>query len=140
METAADLCAETFAAAFAQRSRFRDTGTSARPWLYASPATSWATTCAAGGSPTATGAASASSPRPSPEELERVEELVDGAVPGRHQDALAQLPASLADAVVLRIGEDLAYPDVAAPRLLGGRSPRPVSRGLNRLADLMEER
>ena len=31
VETAADLCAETFAAAFAQRSRFRDTGTSARP-------------------------------------------------------------------------------------------------------------
>lgn len=33
-ETAADLCAETFAAAFVQRRRFRDTGTTARPWLY----------------------------------------------------------------------------------------------------------
>ena len=44
-----------------------------------------------------------------------MEELVDAA-PFRDgiRDALAQLPASLADAVVLRIGEDLAYPDVAA--------------------------
>src|SRR5688572_21512535 len=33
-ETAADLCAETFAAAFVHRRRFRDTGAWARPWLY----------------------------------------------------------------------------------------------------------
>ena len=141
VETAADLCAETFAAA--SRS-----GPPATPGplpgrgCTRSPATSWATTCAAGRCPTATGAASASSRSSlTPQELERVEELVDAARSGPASViALAQLPASLADAVVLRIGEDLAYPDVAAR--LGcseGAARAPVSRGLNRLADLMEE-
>ena len=143
VETAADLCAETFAAAFAQRSRFRDTGTSARPWLYAIARNQLGHYLRRrkvsdryrrrlGIEPLAL----------TPEELERVEELVDAA-PFRAgiRDALAQLPASLADAVVLRVGEDLAYPDVAAR--LGcseGAARVRVSRGLNRLADLMEAR
>jgi RNA polymerase sigma factor (sigma-70 family) len=141
-EIAADLCAETFAAAFAQRSRFRDTGTSARPWLYAIARNQLGHYLrrrrVSDRYRRRLGIESLSL---SPQELERVEELVDAA-PFRDgiRIALAQLPASLADAVVLRIGEDLAYPDVAAR--LGcseGAARVRVSRGLNRLADLMEE-
>jgi RNA polymerase sigma factor (sigma-70 family) len=140
-ETAADLCAETFAAAFVQRSRFRDTGTTARPWLYAIARNQLGHYLRRrrvsdryrrrlGIEPLAL----------SPHELERVEELVDAA-PYRAEirAALAQLPASLADAVVLRVGEDLAYAEVAAR--LGcseGAARVRVSRGLDRLADLME--
>jgi RNA polymerase sigma-70 factor (ECF subfamily) len=141
-ETAADLCAETFAAAFAQRSRFRDTGTSARPWLYGiarnqlghylrRSRVSDRYRRRLGIEPLALTA----------HELERVEDLVDAA-PYRAEirAALAQLPPSLADAVVLRVGEDLAYADVAAR--LGcseGAARVRVSRGLDRLADLLEQ-
>jgi RNA polymerase sigma-70 factor (ECF subfamily) len=141
VETAADLCAETFAAAFAQRSRFRDTGTSARPWLYAIARNQLGHYLRRRRVSDRHRKRLRIEPLAlTSHELERVEQLVD-AEPFRAEirAALAQLPASLADAVLLRVGEDLAYPDVAAR--LGcseGAARVRVSRGLNRLADLME--
>ena len=86
VETAADLCAETFAAAFAQRSRFRDTGTSARPWLYAIARNQLGHYLRRRRVRPLPAPARHRAARPShPQELERVEELVDaGSVPGRH--------------------------------------------------------
>ena len=133
-ETAADLCAETFAAAFVQRRRFRDTGTTARPWLYGiaknllghylrRQRVSERYRRRIGAGVVAL----------DDEELLRV----------RHEirAAIEQLPEGTADAVVLRIGHDLPYPEVATR--LGcseGAARVRVSRGLARLADLLEER
>lgn len=142
-ETAADLCAETFAAAFVQRRRFRDTGTTARPWLYGIAknllghylrrqrvSERYRRRIGAGIAAL------------DDEDLLRVEELADVA-PYRHEirAAIEQLPEGTADAVVLRIGHDLPYPEVATR--LGcseGAARVRVSRGLARLADLLEER
>lgn len=141
-ETAADLCAETFAAAFAQRARFRDTGASARPWLYAIARNQLGNYLRRrrvsdryrrrlGIEPLSL----------SEHELERVEELVD-VEPFRAEirAAIVQLPASMAEALVLRVGQDLSYPEVAVRlRCSEGAARVRVSRGLHRLADLLEE-
>jgi RNA polymerase sigma-70 factor (ECF subfamily) len=140
-ETAADLCAETFAEAFVHRRRFRDTGTSMRPWLYAiarhqlghflrRQQVSERYRRRLGIAPLAL----------TDEQLDRIEDLVDAA-PHRAEirAALDQLPDSLASAVRLRVGQDLAYPDVATS--LGcseGAARVRVSRGLKQLADLLE--
>ena len=140
-ETAADLCAETFAEAFVHRSRFRDTGTSARPWLYAIARNQLGHYLRRRKVSDRYRRRLRVEPLSlSPHELERVEQLVDAA-PFRAEirEALAQLPRPMADAVLLRIGEDLPYAEVAAR--LGcseGAARVRVSRGLNRLADLME--
>ena len=142
-DTAADLCAETFAAAFFHRRRFRDTGTSMRPWLYAiarnqlghylrRQRVSDRYRRRLGIAPLAL----------TDHELERIEDLVDAA-PHRAEirAALDQLPASLSAAVLLRVGEDLPYREVAGR--LGcseGAARVRVSRGLNQLADLLEAR
>ena len=142
-ETAADLCAETFAAAFVHRRRFRDTGTSARPWLYGiarnllghylrRQRVSDRYRRRIGAAPVVL----------DDDELLRVDELADIG-PYRHEirAAIEQLPEGTADAVVLRIGHDLPYAEVASR--LGcseGAARVRVSRGLARLADLMEER
>jgi RNA polymerase sigma-70 factor (ECF subfamily) len=140
-ETAADLCAETFAAAFVHRRRFRDTGSSARPWLYGiarnqlghylrRERVSDRYRRRLGVQPLAL----------TDHQLERVEELVD-AEPYRAEirAAIDQLPASLSQAVLLRVGHDLPYADVAAR--LGcseGAARVRVSRGLRQLTDLLE--
>jgi RNA polymerase sigma-70 factor (ECF subfamily) len=140
-ETAADLCAETFAAAFVHRRRFRDTGAWARPWLYGiarnqlghylrRQQVSDRYRRRMGVPPLAL----------TDLQLERVEELVD-AEPYRAEirAAIDQLPASLSQAVLLRVGHDLPYADVAAR--LGcseGAARVRVSRGLRQLTDLLE--
>lgn len=140
-ETAADLCAETFSAAFIHRRRFADTGSSARPWLYGIardlldhylrreivPArhrrrlgigdTSF-----------------------DDDALARVQELADvESYRAQIRAALSQLPEDVRDAVRLRVGQDLPYRDVAI--YLGcseGTARVQVSRALAALADLVE--
>ena len=140
-ETAADLCAETFAAAFVHHRRFRDTGSTARPWLYGIARNQLSHYLRRqqvsdryrrrlGVQPLAL----------TDHQLERVEDLVD-AQPHRAEirAALDQLPAPLSEAVVLRIGHDLPYPEVAVR--LGcseGAARVRVSRGLRQLTDLLE--
>ncbi len=144
VETAADLCAETFAAAFGQRSRFRDTGTSARPWLFAIARNQLGHYLRRrkvsdryrrrlGIEPFAL----------APHELERVEELVD-AEPFR-----AGIRAALGAAAPRRwptrscSASARTSPTPTSRRRLGcseGAARVRVSRGLNRLADLLEAR
>ncbi|WP_436794389.1 RNA polymerase sigma factor [Actinospongicola halichondriae] len=141
-ETASDLCAEVFAAAYVHRRRFRGTDETARGWLFGIARNQlghflrrrrvadryrhrlgieWVPLGETG--------------------LERVEELVD-AEPFRSamSDALESLPEALSTAVMLRVGHDLPYSTVA--ERLGcteGAARVRVSRGLSRLADLLED-
>lgn len=142
-ETAADLCAETFAAAFVQRRKFRDTGTSARPWLYGIARNLL-------GHYLRRQRVSTRYRRRigvvdlglDDDEFARVEQLCD-IEPYRAdiRAAIEQLPRGMADAVILRVGQDLPYDEVAIH--LGcseGAARVRVSRGLARLADLLEAR
>ena len=78
---------------------------------------------------------------PTPLDLDRIEALAD--LPAlRHelQAAVAALPLSQAEAIGLRIVEQLPYPEVA--ERLGcseGAARVRVSRGLSRLADTLED-
>jgi RNA polymerase sigma-70 factor (ECF subfamily) len=141
-ETAAELCAESFAEAFAKRRRYRDTGAPARAWLYTiarrqlgrmlrRQAVSAKYRSRLGIAPTVDVDA---------ESRERIEALVD--FEPEHAaltDALRSLPRSQAQALVLRIGHELPYVDVA--RRLGcseGAARVRVARGLSRLATTLE--
>ena len=77
---------------------------------------------------------------PSPDELHRIESLVDlEPVAGALRAALRELPASQQWALWLRIVDQHSYRDIA--RQLGcseGAARVRVSRGLTRLADLMD--
>lgn len=141
-ETAADLCAETFAAAFVRRRRFRDTGAPARAWLYGIARNQLGHYLRRHRVADRYRRRLGTGPLDlSDDELERIEELADVA-PYREEirAAITQLPEGLAAAVVLRVGEDLSYAEVA--RRLGcseGAARVRVSRGLHQLAELMEE-
>jgi RNA polymerase sigma-70 factor (ECF subfamily) len=133
--TAADLTAETFAAAFTSRHRFRDTGAPARAWLFTIARRQLShfhrrekvadrARRRLGVSVTLDEA-----------EIERIEALADLApLRGDLAAALDALPSGQADAVRLRVAEDLPYPEVA--RRLGcseDAARARVSRGMSRL-------
>jgi len=143
-DTAADLTAETFAAAFTSRHRFRDTGAPARAWLFTiarrqiaryvrSERVATRARRRLGLPPTVT---------LDDADRERIERLVDFApLQPVLQEALAALPDGQAEAVALRIGQDLGYGEVA--QRLGcteGAARVRVSRALARLAEEMEGR
>lgn len=137
--TAADLTAEVFAAAYAKRLAFRDTGTPARAWLYGIAkrqlgtfvrrrrvADRWRRRFGL------------TSLETTADELERIETLVDlEPVRGALRDALGTLPQQRA--LWLRVIEDRSYRDIATE--LGcteGAARVRVSRGLTRLAEILE--
>jgi RNA polymerase sigma-70 factor, ECF subfamily len=140
-ETAADLTAEVFAAAFVKRSSFRDDGGSARPWLFGIASrqlgkyarrervsTKYRHRLGMGELDLSTAA------------VERLEELLD-LEPLRRElaDALMTLPRTQVAAIQLRVVDDLSYAEVAAR--LGcteGAARVRVCRGLTALADLIE--
>ena len=114
-ETAADLAAETFAAAYASRRRFRDVGAPARAWLFKIAQRRLARA--------ARGRAiemkyrrrlGISRSEVDDESLERIEALVDlDPLRGALADAFGSLASTQADAVRLRVVEGLPFRDVA---------------------------
>jgi RNA polymerase sigma factor (sigma-70 family) len=141
-QTAADLTAETFAQAFGSRKRFRDTGNPARAWLFGIAHHQLAREARGrrisdryrrrrlGMEPVAVDDLS----------LERIEALADFAtIRDEVRSALRRLPANQANAVLLRVGYELPYDEVA--QRLGcspGAARVRVTRGLTRLANLLE--
>lgn len=141
--TAADLTAETFAAAFTSRHRFRDVGVPARAWLFTIARRQLSRYIRREqvdvrarrrlGMRTDIHLDTA--------DVERIEALIDAVLAGEAlRRALEHLPAPQAEAVWLRVGHELPYPEVAAR--LGcseGAARVRVSRGLVRLTDAFEE-
>jgi RNA polymerase sigma factor (sigma-70 family) len=141
-QLAGDLTAETFAEAFLSRGRYRDTGAPARAWLLG----------------IARHELSRSIRRQRAEsrarrrlgmtqtavehmDLERIEELADfGPVRTAVQDAVRRLPPALSGAVILRVANDLPYPEVARRLGCSEQAARVrVSRALTRLEEFLGE-
>jgi RNA polymerase sigma-70 factor, ECF subfamily len=140
-QEAADLTAETFAAAFASRRRYRDTGAPAYAWLLGIARHQL------GRALRRRRVDDRARRRLGIERVElddaslaRIEELADlRALRPALAAALEQLPAGTARAVALRVTDELPYAEVA--QRLGcseGAARVRVTRGLNRLADLLE--
>jgi RNA polymerase sigma factor (sigma-70 family) len=135
--TAADLTAETFAAAFTSRHRFRDTGAPARAWLFTIARRQLShfqrRERVADRARRRLGVSLDLALDDG--DVERIEALADLAPLRRDlAAALDALPAGQADAVRLRVAEDLPYPEVA--RRLGcseDAARARVSRGIARL-------
>jgi RNA polymerase sigma-70 factor (ECF subfamily) len=140
-QTAADLTAETFAAAFVARSRYRDTGAPARAWVLGIARRQLARSFRRSQLPDRARRRLGIEPVVVDDlSYERIETLADLA-PLREavREAMGTLTPKLADAVNLRIGLDLPYPEVA--RRLGtteGTARARVARGLSHLIDIME--
>jgi RNA polymerase sigma factor (sigma-70 family) len=141
-ETAADLMAETFAKAFLSRHRFKD-DRAARPWLLGI-ARHELSRAMRRRSVDDRARRRLGVPRVEMDEVsyDRIEELADFA-PIREaiREALGSLPSGLAQAVRLRVGLELGYPQVALR--LGcseGAARVRVARGLARLAEVLEAR
>lgn len=140
-QTASDLAAETFAAAFVKRGKFRDMGRPAEAWLIGIARNQL-------GSYARKERVSRKYQRKlgmthvefSPDEYERITDLAElDTMRDRLRDAMTSLPAGQAEAVTLRVINELPYADVA--QQLGikeGTARVRVSRGLTHLADILE--
>ena len=141
-EAAADLAAETFAQALASRQRFGDHGEGAGPWLYAIASHQLAHYYRRGRASAKARERLGMPARAelSQEDLQRIEELIDlGAVAGEVRRAMAELPASLRDAVALRIVEAQPYSAIAVELGCTEQAARlRVSRALRRLATTIQ--
>ncbi|HZD17814.1 MAG TPA: sigma-70 family RNA polymerase sigma factor [Actinomycetota bacterium] len=136
-EAAAELTAETFAQAFASRRRFRDAGLGAIGWLYGIARHQLARFFR-------TGAVDRRARRRlgmperavSPEDYERIEELIDFEQVGRAiAQAFSLLSEEQREALTLRVIEGRPYREVAqALRCTEETARARVSRGLRRLA------
>lgn len=145
VETALDLTAEVFAAAYARRGSFRRTGAPVRSWLYGIARRQIGTFHRRSrvadryrrrfGIPAGAPAVAAG------EDLDRVDALIDiAAFTPALDGALAALPRGQQRAVRLRVVDELPYDEVA--RRLGcseGAARVRVSRALTRLAETLEE-
>ena len=137
-QTAADLTAETFAEALASRRRFRDVGAPGRAWLFTIARRQLSRFVR-------TERVSDRARRRvgmqrivlAEDDIEQVERLADfDALGDRVRAAVASLPQSQSEALMLRVGEGLAYREVALR--LGcseGAARVRVSRGLSALTD-----
>lgn len=140
-QEAADLTAETFAAAFAARRRYRDTGAPAYAWLLGIGRHQLARALRRrrvdDRARRRLGIAQVELDDIS---LSRIEELADlRAMRPALTAALDRLPAATARAVALRVADELPYAEVAVQ--LGcseGAARVRVMRGLDQLADLLE--
>ena len=140
-QTAADLCAETFAAAFAGRRRFRDEGAPVVAWLFGIARRQLGTYRRRQrverryrdrmgiGEITL-----------SDDDIERVEALVDlAAVREQLSTGVRQLPSSRAEAMQLRFVDGLSFAEVADRLgITEGAARVRVCRGLGDLAKHME--
>jgi RNA polymerase sigma factor (sigma-70 family) len=140
-ETAADLAAETFAAAFAARRRYRETGAPARAWLFKIAQRQLSRALRRGRvDERARRRLGVERISPDEESIERIEALTDlEPVRAAVRDAIGSLSPNLAAAVALRVGDDLPYAEVA--RRLGcseAAARTRVARALSQLADRLE--
>ncbi|HJR26010.1 MAG TPA: sigma-70 family RNA polymerase sigma factor [Acidimicrobiales bacterium] len=134
--TSAELTAETFARAYAARGRFDPALGSGAGWLMGVAANLFRAWVRAGVASAEVGRRwGSAAPRHSEDDLERIDARVDRERLGLRLDAaLAGLSSAVRDAVLLRVGLDLPYAEVAAR--LGcteGAARVRVSRGLDRL-------
>jgi RNA polymerase sigma factor (sigma-70 family) len=141
-QPAADLTAETFAEAFLSRGRYRDTGAPARAWLLGIARHELSRSIrrqqAESRARKRLGIARTVVEDP---DLERIEEL-DDFKPLRSavQEAVRRLPPALSSAVVLRVADDLPYPEVARRLGCSEKAARArVSRALARLEGFLGE-
>jgi RNA polymerase sigma-70 factor (ECF subfamily) len=139
-QTAADLTGETFAQAFASRRRFRSMGAPATAWLFAiarHELNHWLRRRAV--EDRARRRLGLERLELDDEAIARIEELADlPALQAAVAGALAQLPPGLAEAVALRVRDELPYDVVASSLGCSEAAARVrVSRGLTRMADLL---
>ncbi|MGH9210893.1 MAG: RNA polymerase sigma factor [Acidimicrobiales bacterium] len=136
-ETAADLTAETFASAFASRRRFRDVGVPARAWLFTIARRQLSHYMRRQRVATRARRRLGTDRDVSLDDgdIDRIEALVDfGTVRRTLTEAIRGLPPGQADAVWLRIGQDMSYADVASRLACSEAAARVrVSRGLAHL-------
>lgn len=138
--TAADLTAETFASALLGRKRFKSEKGNARQWLFGIAKHQLSRRLRSERvSDRALRKLGVRTPALDDQALERIEQLVDAT---KHfnalSEALQKLPSGLADAVILRVGKDMSFAEVA--KELGcsqGAARVRVSRGLGRLASVV---
>jgi RNA polymerase sigma factor (sigma-70 family) len=140
-EAAAELTAETFAQAFASRRRFRDHGLGAIGWLYGIARHQL-------GRFFRNGAVDARARRRlgmperevSPEDYERIEEMIDFEQIGRAiGQAFSVLSEEQREALTLRVIEGRPYREVAESLRCSEETARArVSRGLKRLGRLID--
>lgn len=140
-QEAADLTAETFTAAFASRRRYRDTGAPAYTWLLAIGRHQLARAVRRRRvDDRARRRLGIDRVELDDTSLTRIEELADlQAMRPTLTAALERLPSETARAVALRVTDELPYAQVA--QRLGcteGAARVRVTRGLDRLADLLE--
>lgn len=140
-QTAADLTAETFASAFASRRSFRDRGVPGLAWLLGIARHELSASLRRGR------VADRARRRLGMERaelddvsIERIDELADIASLRQSIDAaLASLSPKLAQAVSLRVEQELSYAEVASRiGCTEGTARVRVARGLEKLAHLME--
>jgi RNA polymerase sigma factor (sigma-70 family) len=141
-QTAADLTAETFAAAFAARSRFREQGAgSAAAWLYTigrrQLAHYWRHRRVQGKARERLGLPALAL---AGDDIARIEALIDFAALGRAVSvALTRLKSEQREALTLRVVEGRSYAEVARSLGCSEEVARArVSRGLKRLAAELE--
>ncbi len=141
-QLAADLTAETFANAFLSRARYRNTGVPARAWLLGI-ARHELSRSVRRQQAESRARKRLGVPRTAVEDadLERIEELADfRPVRAAVQEALSRLPPALSSAVILRVANDLPYPEVAQRLGCSEKAARVrVSRGLMRLEEFLGE-
>ena len=140
-DLAADVTAETFAAAYLSRRRFRDAGGGALPWLLGIARHEVSRAVRANRArDRARRRIGVSSVAMDETSYERIEELADLAdLRAAVRDALRSMSPKVAEAVALRVGEELPYDEVA--RRLNcseGAARVRVARGLDQLAELLE--
>jgi RNA polymerase sigma factor (sigma-70 family) len=142
-ELAAELAAETFARAYIHRRRFRDRGAPARAWILGIARHVLSHTLRRQAASTRAlrrlGISRLEVDDPS---LERIEDLFDSApLRASLREAMAELAPAVSKALMLRVGQDLPYVEVA--ERLGctvGAARVRVARGLTELADKLGER
>jgi RNA polymerase sigma-70 factor (ECF subfamily) len=139
--TSADLSAETFAEALASLHRFDSNRGTGRGWLFGIAGNQYRQWLRRGRvRDNARRKLGMQITEWDNTDLERIEALVDfGPVRSGLQEALLSLPASMREAVILRVGFEMPYPEVADRLGCTVNNARVrVSRGLDRLMEALE--
>lgn len=135
-EAAAELMAETFAEAFASRTRFKDRGLGAAGWLYGIGRHKLSRYFRSGAvDARARRKLGMPERRVSPEDYDRIEELIDFEQVGRAiGQAFSLLSEEQREALTLRVIDGLSYREVSETLQVTEETARArVSRGLKRL-------